>query len=163
MSSVKSKKPNSNRNISRIDFKNRKGELASGGWEVRFHRRGKKIEKFFADNRFGGRKKALLAARLYRNETEAKLPKYTVHELSKTPSRRNQSGVVGVRRHEQTDIRGEWGYTYAFWVAQWTDELGKRRTRSFSANHYGEEEAFRLAVKARRKGMADRKRNSTKK
>lgn len=160
---MKSKKVKANRNITRIDFKNKDGEVASGGWEVRFHRRGKKVEKFFADNKFGGRAKALSAAKKYRDEIEAKLPKYSVHELSKNPSKRNQSGVVGVRRHEQTDIRGDWGYTYAFWVAQWTDESGKRKTRSFSANHYGEEEAYRLAVKARKQGMAERKRNSRKK
>ena len=159
---MKSKKVKPNRNISRIDFKNKEGEIASGGWEVRFHRRGKKVEKFFADNKFGGRAKALNAAKNYRDEIEAKLPKFNVHELSKKPSKRNQSGVVGVRRHEQTDIRGDWGYTYAFWVAQWTDEFGKRKTKSFSANHYGEEEAYRLAVKARKKGMAERKRNSRK-
>lgn len=160
---MKSKKPRANRNITRIDFKNKNGDVASGGWEVRFHRRGKKIEKFFADNKHGGRNKALAAAKAYRDEIEAKLPKYSVHELSKKPSKRNQSGVVGVRRHEQTDIRGDWGYTYTFWVAQWTDESGRRKTRSFSANHYGEEEAFQMAVRARKKGMAERKRNSRKK
>ena len=157
---VKSKKPKPNRNITRIDFKNKKGEIASGGWEVRFHRRGKKIEKFFADNKLGSRNKALTEAKKFRDKTELKLPKYSVQELAKKPSKRNKSGHVGVRRHEQTDIRGEWGYTYAFWVAQWTDENGKRRTKSFSANQYGEDGAFEMAIKARKKGMAERKKNS---
>lgn len=154
------KKLKPNRNISRIDFRNKKGEIASGGWEVRFYRRGKKVEKFFADNKFGGRNKALAAAKKFRDETEKKLPKYTVYELSKKPSKRNKSGIVGVRRHEQTDVRGDWGYTYTFWVAQWTDELGRRRTKSFSINHYGEEEAFKMAVKARKQGMAERKKKT---
>lgn len=158
--SLKAKKSKPNRNISRIDFKNDAGEVTHGGWEVRFHRRGKKIEKFFSDNIFGSKTKALAQARVYRDEIESKLPKLNVHELSRTPSKRNQSGIVGVRRHEQTDVRGDWGYTYSFWVAQWTDENGKRRTRSFSINHYGEEEALRLAIKARKKGMFDRKRNT---
>jgi hypothetical protein len=146
-----------NRNISRIDFKNKKGEIASGGWEVRFHRRGKKVAKFFADKKAGGRVKALTLAKQFRDQVEQTLTKYSVHDLSKNPSKRNQSGVVGVRRHEQTDIRGEWGYTYTFWIAQWTDENGKRKTKSFSANHYGEPEAFNMAVKARKKGMTERK------
>lgn len=157
---MKARKPKANRNISRIDFRNSDGEITHGGWEVRFHRRGKRVEKFFADGKYRGKTRALKAARQYRDEIEAKLPKLTVHELSRKPSRRNQSGMVGVRRHEQTDIRGDWGYTYTFWVAQWTDETGKRRTRSFSIQRHGEEEAYRLAVKARKKGMADRKRNS---
>ena len=157
---MKPKKTKSNQHITRIDFKNKVGEVTSGGWEVRFHRRGKKIEKFFSDNKFGGRQKALAEAKAFRDVTEAKLPKYSVHELSKKLSKRNRSGVVGVRRHEQTDVRGDWGYTYAFWVAQWMDEFGKRKTKSFSTNHYGEEQAYRLAVKARKRGMAERKRNA---
>lgn len=157
---MKPRRPKPNRNITRVDFKNENGEITHGGWEVRFNRRGKKIERFFADNKNGGRAKALAQAKDFRDEIEAKLPRLSVHELSRTPSKRNQSGIVGVRRHEQTDVRGDWGYTYSFWVAQWTDENGKRKTKSFSVNHYGEDEALRLAVKARKKGMAERKRNT---
>lgn len=146
-------KQNPNRNISRIDFKNAAGELASGGWEVRIQRRGKRVEKFFADNGFGGRGKALAAAKKFRDEKLNAMRGYTTQELAKRPSKRNTSGTVGVRRHTQVDVRGEWQYEYAFWVAQWTGKDGKRHTRSFSVNRYGEDKALKMAAKARSDGL----------
>ncbi len=150
---AKKQKNNSLKNISRIDFKNAAGEIASGGWEVRIQRRGKRVEKFFADNGFGGRNKALAAAKKFRDEKLAGMKGYTTAELAKRPSKRNSSGVVGVRRHTQVDVRGEWQYEYAFWVAQWTGEDGKRHTRSFSVNRYGEDKALKMATKARNEGV----------
>ncbi len=121
-------------------------------------RRGRKTEKFFSDNAYGGNRGALEAAKKFRDQLEASSRKYSVKELARTPSRRNKSGIVGVRLHEQIDTRGDFEYHYWYWVAQWTDGLGRRRTRSFSVHTYGEEEAFRLACEARRKGVNQAKR-----
>ena len=121
-------------------------------------RRGKKTEKFFSDNKYGGKRAALDAAKKFRDELEKASRKYSVKELSQRPSRRNKSGVVGVRLHEQIDIRGEYEYHYWYWIAQWTDGLGRRRTKSFSVHTHGDEEAFRLACEARRKGVSHAKR-----
>lgn len=124
-----------------------------GGWEVRIQRRGKKFEKFFADRQHGGRRAALQAAKLYRDEMEVKLKRYTVKELAKKPSARNSSGVVGIRKAVQVQESSDYVYTYTFWVAQWTDGKGKRKTRSFSVDKYGDEEAYRMAVQARTNGV----------
>ena len=148
---------NPRRNISRIDTYGKNGN-SYGGWEVRVQRKGKKIEKFFSDNRFGGRRGALQAAKKFRDELEAKHSKYTVAELSKQPSVRNNSGVVGVRLHQQVDQRGDYEYHYWYWVAQWTDGHGRRRTKSFSVHQYGEEKAYRLAVNVREEGVNAAKR-----
>lgn len=121
-------------------------------------RRGKKTEKFFSDNAFGGNRAALEAAKKFRDQLESSSRKYSVKELARKPSRRNKSGIVGVRLHEQIDTRGDFEYHYWYWVAQWTDGLGRRRTRSFSVHTYGDEEAFRLACEARRKGVNQAKR-----
>lgn len=121
-------------------------------------RRGKKTEKFFSDNKFGGKRAALQAAKEFRDELEQLSRSYTVKELAEQPSVRNRSGVVGVRLHEQIDIRGEYEYHYWYWIAQWTDGLGRRRTKSFSVHTHGDEEAFRLACEARRKGVNQAKR-----
>ncbi len=145
------------RNISRIETYSKTGKMY-GGWEVRMQRRGKKTEKFFSDNGFGGKRGALVAAKEFRDELEATTRKYTVKELSKRPSVRNKSGVVGVRLHHQKDARGDYVYHYWYWVAQWTDGLGRRKTKSFSCHTYGDEEAYRLAVKARRDGVNKAKR-----
>ncbi len=144
---------NPRRNITRINMFSAAG-VGHGGWEVRIQRRGRKHEKFFADRQYGGRRAALQAAKLFRDELEASLRPYSVKELAKKPSARNKSGVVGVRRTLQVEETEEYIYTYAFWVAQWTDGKGKRKTRSFSIDKYGEEEAFQKAIQARTRGVS---------
>ncbi len=143
---------NPRRNISRIEQYSRSGTEHSG-WEVRIQRRGKRIEKFFADNAHRGKRAALQAAKAFRDSMEQELKPYTVKELAKSPSIRNKSGIVGVRRSVHTDIRGNYEFMYAFWVAQWTDGKGRRRTRSFSVDRHGEEQAFRMALQARQNGV----------
>lgn len=148
---------NPRRNISRIETVGDNGKVY-GGWEVRLQRRGRKTEKFFSDNSFGGKRAALQAAKEFRDSLEASLRGYTVEELAQRPSRRNRSGVVGVRLHHQKDVRGDFEYHYWYWVAQWTDGHGKRRTKSFSCHTYGEQEAYRLACEARQEGIRQAKR-----
>ena len=148
---------NPKRNISRIETYSQSGKMY-GGWEVRMQRRGKKTEKFFSDNKHGGKREALKAAKEFRDALEKKSRKYTVKELASKPSKRNKSGVVGVRLHHQKDTRGDYIYYYWYWVAQWTDGRGRRRTKSFSVHTYGDEEAYRLACEARRKGVNQAKR-----
>ena len=143
---------NPRRNISRIDMFSTSGK-SHGGWEVRIQRRGKKYEKFFADGQHGGRRAAIQAAKVYRDELEAKLRPYSVKELARSPSVRNNSGVVGVRRALQVEETDDYIYTYTFWIAQWTDGKGKRKTRSFSVDKYGEDEAHRRAIQARTRGV----------
>ena len=77
----------------------------------------------------------------------------SVGEKSLSPSARNRSGVVGVRLHEQVDRRGEFEYHSWSWVAQWTDGHGRRRTKSFAVEKFGDVEAFRLAWQARKEGV----------
>ena len=148
---------NPRRNISRIETTSTAGRV-NGGWEVRFQRRGRRIERFFADNAHGGKRGALQAAKKFRDDLESEMRPYTVQELARRPSIRNRSGIVGVRKAKQVDIRGEYEYTYMFWVAQWTDGKGRRKTRSFSIHRYGDDEAYRLAVQARNRGVSQAKR-----
>ena len=65
--------------------------------------------------------------------------------------RRSRSGIVGVRRTTQT-VKG---HEYDFWEAWWSDRRHNRRSKRFSVNKYGEDKAKHLAVKARRKGLAE--------
>jgi len=148
---------NPKRNITRLDTHGKTGK-SYGGWEVRIQRKGEKTEKFFSDKKFGGRRGALQAAKEFRDKIEKTQSKYSVSELAQTPSKRNKSGVVGVRLHQQVDQRGDYEYHYWYWVAQWTDGRGRRRTRSFSVHQYGEDEAYRLACEARTEGVKAAKR-----
>jgi hypothetical protein len=144
---------NPRRNISRIETTSTTGKKYVG-WGVRMQRRGKKTERFFSDNGYGGNRAALQVAKEFRDDLEVELRKFTTKELSFKPSVRNQSGIVGVRLHQQKDMRGEYEYHYWYWVAQWTDGRGRRKTRSFSVHQHGDEEAYRLACDARRKGVS---------
>lgn len=148
---------NPRRNITRIDVAVPQRKRFAG-WEVRLQRRGDKVQKFFNDRRFGGKRLALKAAQLFRNELESKLKPLSVADRAQSPSVRNQSGTVGVRRHHQVDHRGEYEYHYYYWVAQWTDGLGHRKTKSFSVEEHGEKKAKQLAIAARNNGVKRAKR-----
>ncbi|TWU39244.1 AP2/ERF family transcription factor [Novipirellula artificiosorum] len=139
---------NANRNITRIDRE------SSGGYLVRIMRKGKKTSKFFSDSENGGKKKALTAARAFRDGQEKKMKGYTSKELSKIMRSNNTSGVVGVRLVEEVDMRWPSQPTYLYWVAQWSPKKGVRKTKRFSVEKYGDEEAYRLACLARKKGVS---------
>ena len=144
-------RPSSKRNITRHDPLDSGG---GGGWQVRMRRKGKSFDRFFADAAYGGKRGALQAAKEYREAIDEQHEHYTTVELSKNASIRNTSGIVGVRRVEQIDERGDYQYTYYYWVAQWIDGHGKRKTRSFSVSRYGEKRAYKMAMDARKEGVA---------
>jgi len=151
-------RPKTWRNISRIEQASSSGHLLCG-WEVRIQRRGKKYEKYFGDSAFGGKRAALNAAKQYRDRLLQELRDYTIKELARVPSARNTSGIVGVRPATRTEVFGDYEYTYEFWIAQWTDAEGVRRTRSFSCSKYGDEKALQMAINARNRGVAQAQKN----
>src|SRR6056297_148962 len=137
-----------NRNITRID------RLTTGGYLVRITRRGKLHSMFFSFAEHGGKRKALLAAREHRDKLESKLRGHSSKKLAEMPRSNNTSGIAGVRYVEETDARWKSRPTYGYWVAQWSPKGGGRKTKRFSVDKYGEEEARRLAIKARKRGVA---------
>ena len=64
---------------------------------------------------------------------------------------RNKTGVVGVSLERQTQRSGT---TYVFYRAVWPKPKGGYKKRAFSLKRYGKRVAFRLAVEARRQGLA---------
>ena len=139
---------NPNRNLTRIDRE------TSGGYMVRIMRKGKLHSDYFGDLECGSKRKALIAAKKCRDELEAKLKGFTPKQKAKRERANNTSGVVGVRYAEETDQRWESQPKYGYWVAQWSPSKGVRKTARFSVEKYGDDEAYRLAVKARNKGVA---------
>ncbi len=138
-----------NRNITRIDR-----ETVGGGFLVRVMRKGKRASQFFADRDYGGKRNALSAARSHRDHLEQTMRAWTAKQLSQKERSNNTSGIVGVRRVEETDFRWQSQPKYGYWVAQWSPSKGVRKTRRFSIEKYGEQEAYRLAVQARKRGVA---------
>lgn len=148
---------NPRRNITRIDLVSRNGKSVSG-WEVRIQRRHERVQKFFCDSKLGGKRAALKVAQAFRDLTESRLKPLSVADRAQRPSSRNHSGTVGVRRQHQVDRRGDFEYHYDYWVAQWTDGMGRRKTRSFSVEQLGDKKARQLAIAAREDGVKRAKR-----
>ncbi len=74
------------------------------------------------------------------------LTKRRFREIERKPS---SSGIVGVARI----IHSAGGHEYEFWRSTWTDIKGKRKTRMFSVNKYGEKKAKKLAVDTRKEAL----------
>ena len=77
----------------------------------------------------------------------AQLPRPT---KIKSTDIRNTTGVIGVARVKERTRSGKLLVRY---VASWPERKGKRGKATFSVGLYGEKEAFRFAVAARRAGL----------
>lgn len=141
------------RNITRMDYPDRK--RLSKGWWVRVMRNNKTFSRFFNDNKYDGRDKALEKAKQYRDKMEQENEGFVGLGYHPFKSQRNTSGIVGIHKRQSTNVRKSGKiYTYYFWCAQWRNLSGKRVTKSFSISKYGEAEALRLALEAREEAIA---------
>ncbi|MEZ6128872.1 MAG: AP2 domain-containing protein [Planctomycetaceae bacterium] len=138
-----------NRNITRI-------EASATGYEVRIMRRGQRYNKFFSDSLCGGKRKALQAAREFRDQLIEDLADQVISRKERAQKLKvnNYSGVAGVRYVEETECHGDRVYTYGYWEAAWCPKPGERRKRRFSVKKYGNDEAMKRALKARSDGVA---------
>ena len=116
------------------------------GWRVTAKRQGKRFVRYFSD-RPNGRNAAFRAARAYRDKLMARLPWPT---KVKRKYVLNRTGVVGVCI---TVERTRAGRLMRRYVASWSRRDGSRGKASFSIRLYGKEEAFALAVQARRTAL----------
>ncbi|BCX50166.1 hypothetical protein HAHE_40740 [Haloferula helveola] len=133
--------------IARIDLPS----ASTHGWQVRLQRRGEKFGKYFADRQCGGSRASYRAAKAWRDALVERLKEQDQAPRICLKSARNSSGVVGVSKVAVSASNGE---TYYFWQATWCPEPGQRRCVKFSIRRHGDRKAFRLAVEARREGVA---------
>lgn len=123
------------------------------GFFVRVHHRGEVHSAFFADNKYGGRESALAAAQLGLAwlRRKLRLPRsYSRRWNAEVVRRKGRSGIHGVRR---VIIRRESGRRLGFWQAHWSPLPGVYRKKQFSIRKFGEREARKLAIRARRTGL----------
>lgn len=113
------------------------------GWRVSIKRRGDTVTRYFASAHFGGLDAALQAAVAFRDEVNQKFPPLTKREQCAVLRSSNTSGIPGVFR----TTTGEWKARILF-------ADGSCKTRQFSIQRYGEEEAWRKAVQARAELLA---------
>ena len=130
------------RNLSR--WYNRTGK---GGWLVRIRRSPRIHQKLFTDLRYGGCRKAELAAREWRDNMLQKLPPPRARNPRVRPNRNSKSGVCGVMR-----MRRGSGWYYA---ASWKPIGRRKRERVWSIKKYGEEGARQQAIEWRHRMVSE--------
>ncbi|MFA4836681.1 MAG: AP2/ERF family transcription factor [Dehalococcoidia bacterium] len=150
-------------NIERIDYETRapKKSQTIHAWEVFLNVNGERRVKIFSDSKFGGKKKALETAISYRDaclltyQNMRSLATYRRLGLRKHNDKTEDVGVsLAKDRKILTD--GTERVTYA-WQAQWVGADGRHRSKRFTINKYGDEEAYRLAQKAREEGLEEKR------
>ena len=144
-------KPKAMYGISRIDDE----IYRTHAWRVSLRRQNKLLVKNFPDKTYGGKRKALLAAKAHRDQVIDQYPPTTRQQFCNAPRRHNTSGIPGVyryaKRYKLKDgcIKEIW-YWEAHWPAKKPGDFGKA---TFSIQRYGEKQAKALAVAAREAGV----------
>lgn len=137
------------RNIRRID----NDVNCTYAWFVQIQRNSEIHWKMFTDGVYGSKRKALKAAREFKEQilTAVSTPKY--HLKRRTILRKNNtSGTPGVGRYDVlTNPRT--GTRRIYWMAFWDDANGVRKSRKFSVLMHGEEKAKKLAISERKRQL----------
>ncbi|HEX4158045.1 MAG TPA: AP2 domain-containing protein [Rhizomicrobium sp.] len=124
----------------------------AGGWKVSIQRHGTRKSKSFADSKYGGKTKALAAAKAYRNSTLATVSNTAYARwLGEHKHPLNSSGIIGVARYRIRSGKK----MVAVWDAFWGDIDGTRHRRRFYVSAYGEKGAKALACATRREAMKE--------
>lgn len=148
-------KPYEMRNLSRVDMVKKSGKNGLHAWQFRFKRGDVHISQFFYDDKLGGKESALKSAQEFRDEIEKLYPPLSERDKLTKITKKNKSGVVGVHRIEKDYRKTNRPSIYhsSDWVAMWIEPSGKRGSKSFSINKFGEAEALKMAITARRQAI----------
>lgn len=132
------------KNIYRVDTQTN----ATHAWMVIVRRKKHAVQRMFSDGVHGGKGKALAAAKAWHAEQVSPLTEFEHQMWVRTIKRRNnRSAIVGVSRVVRSDSG------IATWMASWTDETGRNRTRKFSTRLWGERTAKRMAIDERQRQL----------
>src|ERR1039458_2978983 len=145
-------RPSATPGICRIDQPSHR----THGFFVRLQRKGKIHTAFFTDKMHGGREQALAAAQEYCRQLAAKLGtplRMSRRAWAEIRRRKGSSGIVGV----QKSVDRRFKRPRIYWKATWSPEPYVVRRRQFSERKFGDREARRLAIRARRAGLRSMK------
>lgn len=122
-------------------------------WYVIVQRRHHIHRRHFSDQQHGGKRKALEAAKTYRETLLARLRPLSRREVCVIRKKTNRSGVSGVVRIEALERdRGRIRHR-VYWDVQWPVGNGKARHKKFSVKKYGERGAYLRALRARQQAL----------
>jgi len=126
-------------------------------WRVSVRRYGQSVVRAFTDLCYGGKRKSLAAAKIYRDALEAHIALFDAdHRLWRRTRKNkgNSSGTVGVARYlAPSKVPG--GPPAPYWQAFWLDVEGRRLSKVFRVGVHGERKARRLALEAHDQGLAE--------
>ena len=91
-------------------------------WLVTVQRRGRVSHQHVADPVYGGKRKALDAATVYRDSLLASLRPFTRPERCRIKRKNNRAGVSGVTKIETWEHDRGRRYHRQYWLAQWPIE-----------------------------------------
>ena len=135
--------------ITRVDHERSR----THAWRVTIQRQGDIHVGHFSDGVYGGKQKALAAAKKYRDSLLAKHPPLTRRDYCQILRRNNRSGLAGVSFHAEVIETNHGPVERRFWIARLPLEPWRTKLVKFSVAKYGAEEAFRRAVKARQEAL----------
>lgn len=130
-------------------------ETSANGWLARYTREGVTFNQLFTDSKFGGEDESFEAAKKWHEEIREIFPPMSRRDFMRQKKATNTSGYVGAFKTTKT-VKKPNGleYTYDIWIATWIDDNGKKKSKQFSIQMYGDEEAKRLAIAYREKMLA---------
>ena len=108
-------------------------------------RDGKPTQRYFYFTDSESEADALERAKQTWTELRATMPIVTRRVNAQIERRKSPTGIIGVRRITTTTK----GHDYDCWIAVYTDARGQRRTKSFSINKFGEDDAKKRAIQTR--------------
>ena len=120
-------------------------------WSVNFSRAGKPGARRFYDPKYGGSRAAKRAAVAWRDAQLFKVKAMGILDFAQLRRANNTSGVPGVTLSKSAR------QTEGIWQARLKLDGGPTRTATFSVRLHGERQAYALAVKARRRMLAEAK------
>ncbi len=97
-------------------------------FQVRIVNNKKETSRLFSFSHWGGKNKALAAARSWRDQVNA-IMKKRVRRLTKVPSHNKSTGVLGVSRTHRYDKRKD--LKHLVYSVNWIDHSGKKRGKTF--------------------------------
>jgi len=132
--------------ICRID----QPEKRNHGWFIRITRKGKCYSAFCSDRKCGGKSNGLIKAKAIYTKMAKAHPPMSRREFAQVVRRPNKTGIPGVTKL----IKLVQGKKYSFWLATWSPKPGVVAKKAFSVGRYGDVKAKKLAIQARKAGLA---------
>lgn len=138
---------NENRDPAMYCIRRYEVNVSSPGWRVMVNRHKQLYMRNFHDSTHGGQEAALLAAQQWRDEIVAQHPPMTKRDYNNRLRASNTSGIVGVRLHRCGK--------YSSWSAETNLGNGKKLSKFFNIDRYGNDLAKELAIAERAKQLEE--------